>query len=78
MLTKQKISDLIYNDLDYMYCDNCRYNTERYSRAIENYEDAKPSDYSPCDDCHRKMNGWAISRANADYLAKKIMECFND
>ena len=78
MLTKQDISDIIYYNVDYMYCDNCRYNTERYNREFEKYEDAKPSDYCPCDDCHRKMNGWAISRAEADYLAKKIMELTND
>jgi hypothetical protein len=57
-MTKQEVSDVIYNELCYMYCDNCRHNYE-----IE--DDA-------CDDCYRKYNGWGISRAKADYIANMI------
>ncbi len=57
-MTKQEISDLIYNRLDYMYCDNCRYYTE--------LED------EPCNYCHRKYSGWALSRAEADSIAEAI------
>ena len=39
--TKEEISNLIYEYIDYMYCDNCRYNFEI-------------PDTCNCDDCHRK------------------------
>ena len=58
---QKNISDLIYDMLDYMYCDNCRFNSEK-------------QDTSACDDCHRKYNGWGISRSTSDYLASKIAE----
>lgn len=66
MLAKQ-ISDIIYNYLDYMYCDNCRYDSE-----ITDDEDH-------CEDCYRKMNRWAISKNTCDFIADKILkECKND
>ena len=61
-MDESRISDLIYDRLNYMYCDNCRYNSEI------------PGD--GCEDCHRKNNGWAISRNMADYIAALI--CEND
>ena len=57
-----QISDLIYERLNYMYCDNCRYDSEI------------PGEW--CEDCHRKNNGWAISRQEADNIAALI--CEND
>ena len=62
MKTEKEISDLIYETLDYMYCDNCRYNTEE----IED-----EGDY-PCEDCYRKYNNWAVSRSTCDSLAQRI------
>ena len=43
------IAKIIYNNLNYMYCDNCRFNNE-----------IKESDSNEwnCDECHRKYNGW--------------------
>lgn len=61
MDNKKRISDLIYNNLDYMYCDNCRYSTEM-------------DDDSPCENCHRKYNGWAVSRAEADRISELILK----
>lgn len=58
-MTAKEISDLIYKRVDYMYCDNCRYNTEIEDEA--------------CEDCHRKYNGWGISRAEADAIAQAIV-----
>ena len=60
-----QISNLIYDHIDYMYCDNCRYNSE-----LEYDEDG----YSRCDDCHRKYNGWALSRGCAESLAEQIFK----
>lgn len=54
-----KIAQIIYDNLSYMYCDNCRYNSE-----------IKEED--GCDDCHRKYNGWGISMATAKGIAEEI------
>lgn len=62
---EQEISDLIYEQLYYMYCDNCRYDSELHDDGYGS---------NPCDDCYRKYNGWGISRAMADALAKKIVK----
>ena len=59
-----KISNCIYDRIDYMYCDNCRYGSE-----LEYDEDG----YSRCDDCHHKYNGWALSRDCASSLANQIV-----
>lgn len=64
-MNKQLISDLIYEELDYMYCDNCRYDTELHDDGYSGF---------PCEDCHRKYNGWAVSRAQADALAEAIVQ----
>lgn len=64
-MDKQRISDIIYNTVDYMYCDNCRYHIEMNGEWNEN---------NPCYDCVRKENGWAISRAESDQLASKISD----
>lgn len=64
MLDREKIAELIYNYLDYMYCDNCRYNSEK---------DKNEFGYRPCDDCHRKNNGWAVSMATANEIANRIV-----
>lgn len=61
---KEKISELIYETLDYMYCDNCRYSSEKTDK----------SKYNPCEDCYRKMNGWAVAKGTCDRLAEKILK----
>ena len=65
----EKISEIIYNNLCYMYCDNCRYNTE-----INTSED----EYGACENCHRKYNGWAISKAESDSITNKIIKLLED
>lgn len=61
-MNKEKIAKIIYEELSYMYCDNCRY-------AFEISED--DPDWS-CDECHRKNNGWGISMAEAKQIAEII------
>lgn len=39
-MTKQDISNLIYDTFDYIYCNNCRY------ADMDNF-------YYHCEDCHR-------------------------
>lgn len=69
---EQAIANLIYNNLDYMYCDNCRFNSE-----ISEEESNEKFGYWGCEDCHRKYNGWGISKSNAEYLAKEIAKIYN-
>lgn len=57
----EMISDIIYDYVDYMDCDNCRFGHE----LAEESENA-------CWDCHRKNNGWGISRGTSDSIAEKI------
>jgi hypothetical protein len=66
---QHQISNLLYKEIGYMYCDNCRFNTELDEEQFE-----KENGYWGCDDCHRKYNGWGISRAECDSLARKIGE----
>ena len=58
-----KIADIIYKEIDYMYCDNCRYNDEFLANG-----------YDPCEDCHRKYNGWGISREEAERIERLCQE----
>lgn len=60
----EKIAEIIYEELPYMYCDNCRY-------ATEITEDPDRI-FTPCDDCHRKYNGWGISMNEAKRIAHII------
>jgi len=61
-----KIADIIYEELGYMYCDNCRYQ--------ENSEDEYGIDH--CEYCHRKYNGWAVSKETAEAIEKRFFkEC---
>lgn len=63
------ISNIIYNTLDYAYCDNCRFDSEQ--RA--NDEDER---YFSCENCHRKYSSWEVSRAVANMIAKEIKDKF--
>ena len=64
-MNEQKIANLIYDYIDYMYCDNCRYNYE------QDGEDA-------CEDCHRKNNGWGISMLVSQNIAREIAKLGSD
>jgi hypothetical protein len=58
---KNKIAELLYKELDYPYCDNCRFCSE-----------IKENKMGGCDDCHRKYMNWEISKSYSNYLAEKI------
>lgn len=62
-MNKGKIADIIYNELDYMYCNNCRFDSEIKE---------EDTDCWGCEDCHRKYNGWGVSRAEAERIAEMI------
>lgn len=61
----QTIADLLYEEIGYMYCDNCRFNSEIKEEDTDEWG---------CDECHRKYNGWGISRAESERIAKKIVK----
>ena len=59
-----KIAEIIYEELDYMYCDNCRYQID----SIDEYGDDR------CEYCHRKNNGWAVSKETAEAIEKRCLK----
>lgn len=56
---KDKIIELLMNELCYAYCDNCK-----------GGELDEPDNY--CDDCHRKSQNWALAEHTAKELANTI------
>lgn len=62
------VAKIIYDNLNYMYCDNCRCNSEIEKNSYE---------YG-CDDCHRKYNGWGISMQTSKRIAKEILESIGE
>lgn len=64
---EKEISSLIFDNLDHIYCDNCKFSGLKEDESKEKY------DYWGCDDCHRKMMGWELSKSEADRMAKSIL-----
>ena len=62
MQSKEKIIQILINDLNYCYCDNCKYND------YKTYEDRF------CNECHRKYSNWALSPITAEEIADKIIK----
>lgn len=63
-LPEGKIADTIYEELSYMYCDNCRYIDD----SIDEY------DVDHCENCHRKYNGWAVSKEVAEQIERECLK----
>ena len=59
---KEKIINILINELSYCYCDNCEYNN------WNKYQD------NECDNCHRKYQNWKLSTDTAALLADKILK----
>lgn len=59
MLNREEIVNLIYDNLVYIYCHNCRFNNEIKSDCCEN--------------CHRKMMEWQISKEACEIFANAII-----
>lgn len=58
MMTKDKIIELLKNEFNSVYCNNCIGND---------------IDFDGCDYCHRKSMYWSINPAWAEALADKII-----
>lgn len=70
---EQKIAELLYKELDYTYCHNCRFGTE-----IKEEDCTEESCMVwGCEDCHRKYMGWELSKAEAKTIAMKISKLVN-
>lgn len=63
--SQDDIVKIIYNTLNHMYCDNCRFSSE-----IKESD----SDEWNCDECHRKYNGWGVSMQESNRIAKEILK----
>lgn len=59
---KEKISELLYQQLGYAYCDNCEHIL----------------DDSICEECHRKNINWSISKITTDKLSVKIIKIIKE
>lgn len=62
---KEKIINILINELCYCYCDNCEYGN------WDKYKD------NECDDCHRKYQNWKLSKNTATQIAEQIIKEVN-
>ena len=62
-----KISEIIYNELNAVYCDTCRFNKKE-----EKIWEEEGFCNNPCEDCYRKNMHWEISKGCAEKIAKSI------
>lgn len=59
---KEKIINILINELCYCYCDNCEYgNWDKYQDNM-------------CDNCHRKYQNWRLSSDTATEIAEQILK----
>jgi hypothetical protein len=63
----KQISKIIYEELSYIYCDNCR-----HVYAYKNEE------IDPCEECHRKYMQWEISESFCNAIAERITASINN
>lgn len=60
-MTLKEAVKFIYDELYVAYCYNCRGSEDK---EFETY----------CYNCHRKEQNWAISKGEAEYIARTILE----
>lgn len=59
---KNKITEILMDELCYCYCDNCEFGN------WDKYQDRE------CDGCHRKYQNWRLSENTARIIADKIIK----
>lgn len=59
---KEKIVNILINELKYCYCDNCEYGN------WDKYQD------NECDNCYRKYQNWKLSKNTAAQIAEQIIK----
>ena len=62
---KEKIINILINELYYCDCDNCEYNN------WDKYQD------NECDFCYRKYQNWKLSTDTAAKIAEQIIKEVN-
>lgn len=62
MQNKEKIIQILINNLSYCYCDNCKYGDD------DTYENHF------CEECYRKYSHWALSSTTAEKIADEIIQ----
>jgi hypothetical protein len=62
---KEKIINILINELCYCYCDNCEYS------SWNKYQD------NECDNCYRKYQNWKLSKDTAAQIAEQIIKEVN-
>lgn len=60
MLNKEKIVEILMDNLYYCYCDNCEFSDEKYEEEH-------------CYDCYRKSMRWSLSTITAEKIADQII-----
>ena len=62
MNNKEKIKEILMNELEYCYCYTCEYgNWDKYHG-------------DECDNCYRKYNSWTLSSDTAAKIAEQIIK----
>lgn len=62
MENKEKIIQILTDNINHCYCDNCKYDD------YETYGD----DF--CDGCYRKYSNWALSSLAAEKIVDEIVQ----
>lgn len=63
---KDRIVDFLYDELDYIYCDSCRFqNNDKKEYEYDQYNE--------CEDCQLNHMNWEISKEKAEYVANAIL-----
>lgn len=63
---KDKIVNILMEELNYVYCYNCRINEL----------DEEDEDWN-CDFCHRKNMNWELSKKCVEGIAEDILDIIN-
>lgn len=65
---KESIKFILMDNLDYVYCDTCKFNNLSKEECINMYG------YYSCDICHDKFQCWEISDSKASQISEEILK----
>lgn len=70
MSKEEKLTELLFTQLNGVYCDTCRFN----NLAADEYNHLCETSYYGCDGCIRKSMNWEISMSEAIRLTNLILK----
>ena len=70
MSVEERLTDLLFLQLNGVYCDTCRFN----NLSQEELNKPEAHSYYGCDGCIRKSMNWEISKDEAHRIAKLILK----